>query len=68
MADESLHDAALMGHVCDHCDHVVITGANQRWTKHDGQVAHVHLVHVRVGNNVVQMHHEEPKCFVMVVW
>lgn len=53
IADESFHDAALMGHVRDHCDHVVVARADQCWPEHNGQVTHVHLIGVAVGHNIV---------------
>ena len=36
LADEHLRDAALVRHVGDHGDHVVLAGSHQRGPEHDG--------------------------------
>ena len=36
LADERLRDAALVRHVGDHGDYVVVAGAHQRRPEHDG--------------------------------
>ena len=68
LADERLHDAALVRHVGDHGDHVVVAGPHQRGPEHDGDVAHVHLVGVGVAHHGGQVQREEPKRLVVVLW
>lgn len=46
--NESLHDLVLVWHMCHHMGHVVLGGANQSGTKHDGQVPRFHLTHNKI--------------------
>lgn len=42
--NERLHYLVLVRHVCHHMGHIVVGGAHQRGTEHDGQVPRFHLV------------------------
>lgn len=42
--NERLHDLVLVRHVGHHVGHVVIGGAHQGGTEHDGQVPRFHLI------------------------
>lgn len=41
--NEGLHYPVLVRHVCHHVGHVVLGGAHQSRTEHDGQVPWFHL-------------------------
>lgn len=43
--NEGLHYPVLVRHVCHHMCHVVLCGAHQRGTKHDGKVSWFHLTY-----------------------
>jgi len=45
-----------MTHVCDHSDHVVVGGMDERRAEHDGQVARFHFVHAAVLDDFLKMH------------
>lgn len=48
VCQERLDDPALAGHIVDHGHHVIARPSDQRRTKHDGEVARLHLVVVTV--------------------
>lgn len=51
--DERLHDSVLVRHMCHHVGHVVLGGAHQSGTEHDGQVPGLHLTSKKPANTVL---------------
>lgn len=55
MCEEWFDDPTLAGHVVDHGEHVIAGGPHQRGPEHDGQVARLHFVVLRVLHHLAQM-------------
>ena len=68
MGDEQLNNLALMCHVSNHGDHVVICCAHKRRTKDDSKVACLHLVCCTVFHHLLQVKQQELKRLKMMIW
>lgn len=67
VGDDGFDDPALVGHVGDHGNHVVVGRPDEVGSEDDGEVTRLHLVDVTVVDDVPQVHHQVVQSLIMVI-